>query len=106
MPKDAAAGALTSRVSMLGRKHRDGGIAVQRLRDAVDIRAVTQDHREEVAVAQHRALGAARGAARVEEPGQIVRRCRYRLEGIAVCKMGIVVRGCADDPVERLAGIR
>ena len=43
-------------------------------RDLVDVREVRQRHRQQIAMAQHRALRLARGAARVEQPGDVVRR--------------------------------
>ena len=59
--------------------------------DPVDVDEIAGGHRQQVAVTEHRALGAAGGAARVEQPRRILRRAacdrpRFgRGEGRIVC---------------------
>ena len=54
----------------MGRRMQDAVAGI----DPVDIDEVARGHRQQVAVTEHRALGAAGGAARVEEPRRILRR--------------------------------
>ena len=74
-------------------------------RDLVDVREVRQRHRQQIAMAQHRALGLARGAARVEQPGDVVRRHLRDRRRIAGEQGAVLGAADLDDALQTLDAV-
>ena len=77
----------------------DDGVA---RRDPVDVGEVGQGHGQQIAMAQHRALGLARSAARVEQPGDIVRRALRDRRRIADEQGAVLCAPDLDDALQTL----
>src|SRR5271165_430410 len=55
--------------------------------DRLDFREVSKRLRHHDAVGEHRSLGAAGGAAGIEQPGKIARPARYRIDAVALTQL-------------------
>ena len=69
--------------------------------DGIDIDEIAEAHGAQIAVAQHRALGPACGAAGVEKPGEVIVSHRRHWGGVGLQHSSMVRRTGADDALQR-----
>ena len=86
-------------------RHRRGVEDGVRGRDLVDVGEVAQRHGQQILVGEHRALGPARGAAGIEQPGDRVRPDLDERHRVARQQLAVVGRADLDHPQALEAGL-